>query len=88
MTEVEEIKEEDIELRDKITENMYLEMANMYKHNVEAKNELIINMKKKLMILYSVFFLLDKDIDHPMIECGRSLASEMLDEVIFEIEND
>ena len=67
-----------------MTENDYLEMADHFKKTLNEKNELIKKLQKKIMISYAFFVVLDIEIEgYDIIERGRTIMSEALDELIF-----
>ena len=66
-----------------ITENAYLEMAQQFKDINDKKNNLIKELKKSLMVLYSLIKTADENGDLELVILSRQVASEMIDEYIF-----
>ncbi len=65
-----------------ITENAYLEMAQQFKDINDKKNNLIKQLKKSLMVLYSLIKTADENGDLELVILSRQVASEMIDEYI------
>ena len=65
-----------------ITENAYLEMAEQFKDINNKKNNLIKELKKSLMVLYSLIKTADENGDLELVILSRQVASEMIDEYI------
>ncbi len=69
------------------TEQQYLEMAQQFKEIMSNKNETIKELKKTLMVLYSLIRMADSNGDLDMICQARQVASESIDTYIFEEDN-
>lgn len=66
-----------------LNEGEVLTLASSFKEIVNKKNEEIINLKKILLMCYSLFRMIDEEIDgHDLVERGRSLCSDALDKYI------
>ena len=58
-----------------------LTLAESFKDLVRVKNEEIMELRKIVMMSYSIFRMLDAEIDHhDLVERGRSITSEALSE--------
>ena len=58
-----------------------LTLAESFKQLIKLKNEEIRALHKIIMVSYSLFRLLDYEIEHnDLVERGRSLCSDALDE--------
>ena len=66
------------------TEGDILNLGECFKTIMNEKSELILKQKKAIMILYSIFVILDNSVDNELIEMGRSMASDYIDEFILE----
>lgn len=66
-----------------ITENAYLEMAQQFKDINDKKNNLIKELKKSLMVLYSLIKTADENGDLELVILSRQVASDYIDEYIF-----
>ena len=70
-----------------MNEGEIITLASSFKDIVEKKNEEIIELQKVLMMCYTLFRLLDDEIEnHDLVERGRCLCSDMISELI--IKND
>lgn len=66
-----------------LNEGEVLTLASSFKEIVNRKNEEIINLKKILLMCYSLFRMIDEEIEeHDLVERGRSLCSDALDKYI------
>lgn len=65
------------------TEQQYLEMANQFKELMAEKNQLIKQLKKALMVTYSLIRTADENQDAEMMTQARQSASEFIDEFFF-----
>ena len=66
-----------------LNEGEVLTLAQSFKEIVNKKNEEIINLKKILLMCYSLFRLIDDEIEnHDLVERGRGLCSEALEKYI------
>ncbi len=74
-------------MEDSLTEQAYIEMADQFKEIMNNKNETIKELKKTLMVLYSLIRIADSNGDLDMICQARQVASESIDTYIFEEEN-
>ena len=72
-----------VETRAETTEQQYLEMANQFKELMAEKNELIKQLKKALMVTYSLIRTADENQDAEMMTQARQSASEFIDEFFF-----
>jgi len=72
-----------VETRAETTEQQYLEMANQFKEMMAEKNELIKQLKKALMVTYSLIRTADENQDAEMMTQARQSASEFIDEFFF-----
>ena len=72
-----------VETRAETTEQQYLEMANQFKEMMAEKNELIKELKKALMVTYSLIRTADENQDAEMMTQARQSASEFIDEFFF-----
>ena len=62
-----------------------LGLAESFKEIVEEKNKKIRQLTKTIMVLYSLFVILDNEIEeHDVISFGRSLSSQIIDEILDE----
>ncbi len=62
-----------------------LGLAESFKEVVEEKNKKIHQLTKTIMVLYSLFVILDNEIDdHDVISFGRALSSQIIDEILDE----
>jgi hypothetical protein len=66
-----------------LNEGEVLTLASSFKEIVNKKNEEILNLKKILIMCYSLFRMIDEEIDgHDLVERGRSICSDALDKYI------
>ena len=64
-----------------MNDNEILTLASSFKEIVSKKNEEIRALHKIIMVSYSLFRLLDYEIEHnDLVERGRSICSDALDE--------
>ncbi len=62
-----------------MNEGEILTLAQSFKELIKLKNEEIMELRKITMMSYSIFRLLDDEIEsHDLVERGRSLTSEAL----------
>jgi len=60
-----------------------LGLAESFKEVVEEKNKKIHQLTKTIMVLYSLFVILDNEMeDHDVISFGRALSSQIIDEIL------
>lgn len=76
------IEEVNLENRDH-TEQAYLEMAEQFKEINSAKNSLIKDLKKAIMVLYGIIRTADENHDPEMLVQARQVASEYIDIFFF-----
>jgi len=67
-----------------VQESDILGLGECFKDIVSEKTETIEKLKKGIIILYSLFVILDNEIDNEIVERGRGIASTYLDQFIFE----
>jgi len=73
------------EANSQTNEGDMLGLAESFKEVVEEKNKKIHQLTKTIMVLYSLFVILDNEIgDHDVISFGRSLSSQIIDEILDE----
>lgn len=64
-----------------MNEGEILTLAESFKDLVKMKNEEIIELRKIIIMSYSLFRMLDEEIEHhDLVERGRSLTSDALSE--------
>ena len=66
-----------------ITEQVYLELSEQFKEINEKKSDLIKDLKKAIMVLYSLIKVSDDNHDVEMIVQARQAASEYIDQFFF-----
>ena len=66
-----------------MNEGEILTLAQTFKDLIKIKNEEIMELRKILMLSYSLFRLLDEEIEgHDLVERGRSITSSAIEEWI------
>lgn len=65
------------------TEQALLDLAGDFKETIEKKNELIRDLKKSLMVLYSLIRVADENHDPEMMCQARQSGSEFIDTFFF-----
>jgi hypothetical protein len=64
-----------------MNEGEILTLAQTFKDLIKIKNEEIMELRKILMLSYSLFRLLDEEIEgHDLVERGRSITSSAIEE--------
>lgn len=70
-------------MAEQTTEQHYLEMAAQFKEMMEEKNELIKELKKAIMVTYSLIRTADENHDVEMLVQARQVASAFIDQFFF-----
>jgi hypothetical protein len=64
-----------------MNEGEILTLAQTFKDLIKIKNDEIMELRKILMLSYSLFRLLDEEIEgHDLVERGRSITSSAIEE--------
>lgn len=71
----------EIKNENEMDEGEILTLASSFKDIISKKNDEIEQLRKIVMVSYSLFRLLDEEIEsHGLVERGRSICSDALDE--------
>lgn len=85
--EIEEVDVVNLKPKEDITEQAYLEMGEQFKEINTKKNELIKDLKKAIMVIYSLIKTADDNSDPEMMAQARQSASEYIDVFFFNDED-